>query len=121
MIISSPRPQAAEVTPTPPTKFLTDPLVRVYQQDSQDVDADLALLTFGGMQVEPVTEDHAVLAGLLRARHYSFGRSPVILADCTAASVALLTDLPLATTDPHLLVLMAAEGGYTSVAEAITQ
>jgi len=90
-----------------------DQLVRVYQQDSDDVDAGLALLSFGGMSVEPVTEDHAVLAGLLRARHYSFRQLPVTLADCTAASVALITDLPLATSDPHLLELMAAEGGDT--------
>ncbi len=90
-----------------------DQMVRIYEKNADDVDADLALLSFGGMVVEAVSEDHAVLAGLLRARHYSFRQMPVTLTDCVAAAVALLADLPLATSDPYLLALMEAEGGDT--------
>lgn len=55
---------------------------------------------------------HVVLdAGLLRGRHYDHRRCPVSLADRVAAAHAAHLALPLATADPHLAVVVRAEGG----------
>jgi len=88
-----------------------DQLARVYGRDPDDVHADLALLANAGMQITPLTSDHGLSAGRLRARHYHRQRCDVGLADCLAAAAALLDQLPLATADPALAEVMRAENG----------
>ena len=90
---------------------VVDILVRLHGQDEDDVNADLALLTFGGMEIAAVSDDHGVLAGLLRARHFDRHGAAVTLADCLAAATALLGDVELASSDPALIALMRDEGG----------
>jgi PIN domain nuclease of toxin-antitoxin system len=88
-----------------------DQLVRVYQRDPDDVHADLVLLANAGMQIVPVSPDQGLRAGRLRARHYHRERCAVSFADCIAAAVALTEQMPLATSDSPLAVLVRAEGG----------
>jgi PIN domain nuclease of toxin-antitoxin system len=90
---------------------VVDILVRLHGQEEDDVNADIALLVFAGMDVAPVSDDHGVLAGLLRARHYDRHGVVITLADCMAAATALLGDVELASSDPALIALMRAEGG----------
>jgi PIN domain nuclease of toxin-antitoxin system len=88
-----------------------DQLVRVSGSHRNDVLADLALLSYAGMAIIPVTADDGLAAGQLRARHYHRERCAVSLADCTAAAVALDRRVGLATADPALAALVRAEGG----------
>jgi PIN domain nuclease of toxin-antitoxin system len=88
-----------------------DQLVRVYQRDSDEVHADIALLSTAGMEIVAVTADHGLAAGRLRARHYHRQRCAVSLADCIAATAALAQQRPLATSDPALAAVVRAEGG----------
>lgn len=88
-----------------------DQLVRVYGRDADDVHADLALLAHAGMHIAPVTVDHGLLAGRLRARHYHRKHCAISLADCLAAAAALPEQIPLATSDPALASVVRAEGG----------
>jgi predicted nucleic acid-binding protein len=90
---------------------VVDILVRLHGKDEDDVNADIALLVFAGMEVAVVNDDHGVLAGLLRARHYDRHGAVVTLADCMAAATALLSDRELASSDPSLISLMRDEGG----------
>jgi predicted nucleic acid-binding protein len=88
-----------------------DQLVRVFGRDSDDVYADIALLSHAGMDVLSVPAELAVHAGRLRAKHYHRERMAVSLADCVAAATALSMDKSLATSDPALAALIRAEGG----------
>ena len=88
-----------------------DQLIRVTGSHRDDVLADLALLTYAGMAIVPVTADDGLAAGQLRARHYHRERCAVSLADCTAAAVALGRRVDLATADPALAAVVRAEGG----------
>ncbi len=88
-----------------------DQLVRVDGQDPDEVEIRLATLRIDGMTVEPASEELAIVAGTLRARHYNRGTRAVSLADCFAAATALAIEQPLATADPHLLDLMRSENG----------
>jgi PIN domain nuclease of toxin-antitoxin system len=88
-----------------------DQLVRVYDRDADDVDADLALLATTGMEIIAVSPEQGLSAGRLRARHYDRQRCAVSLADCVAATAAITAGTPLATSDPALAALMRAEGG----------
>lgn len=88
-----------------------DQLVRVSGRTADEVHADLALLTYAGLEVRSATLEQGVHAGRLRARHYHRQRMPVSLADCFAAATALLARLPLATADPDLAALVRNEGG----------
>jgi predicted nucleic acid-binding protein len=90
---------------------VVDQLVRVCGSHRDDVLADLALLSYAGMAILPVTADDGLAAGQLRARHYHRERCPVSLADCTAAAVALGRRVDLATADPALAAVVRAEGG----------
>lgn len=90
---------------------VVDQLVRVHGRDADAVHGDLALLTYAGMQVVPVTVDIGMSAGRLRARHYHRTARSVSLADCIAAATALDLKEPLATSDPALAAVMRAEGG----------
>ena len=88
-----------------------DQLVRVYGRDPDEVHADLAVLSHGGMHLLPVSADVGMLAGRLRARHYHRERMAVSLADAVAAATALTLSRPLATADPALAAMIRAEGG----------
>jgi PIN domain nuclease of toxin-antitoxin system len=88
-----------------------DQLVRTHQRNADDVHADLALLASAGMQIIPMTADHGLLAGRLRARHYHRQRCQVSLADCAAGAAALSGQRALATSDPALAAVVRAEGG----------
>ncbi|MEJ7742251.1 MAG: PIN domain-containing protein [Nocardioidaceae bacterium] len=88
-----------------------DQLVRVCRRDPDDVHADIALLATAGMEIIPVTADHGLVAGRLRARYYHRQRCAVSLADCLAAAAALGQDTTLATSDPALAEVVRAEGG----------
>jgi ribonuclease VapC len=91
---------------------VVDQLTRLGGHSADDVHADLALLEHTGMRLAPITEDHAMLAGRLRARYYHRERCAVSLADCMAAATALVEGLPLATADPALASVVRAEGGH---------
>ena len=88
-----------------------DQLVRVHGRDADDVHGDLALLTYAGMQIAPVTAEIGMSAGRIRAQHYHRTAMAVSLADCIAAATALDLDEPLATSDPALSAVTRAEGG----------
>jgi PIN domain nuclease of toxin-antitoxin system len=90
---------------------VVDQLTRLGGHSADDVHADLALLEHAGMRLAPVIEDHAMLAGRLRARYYHRERCAVSLADCLAAATAIVEGLPLATADPALAAVVRAEGG----------
>jgi predicted nucleic acid-binding protein len=88
-----------------------DQLVRVHGRDADDVHGDLALLTYAGMQIAPVTAEIGMSAGRIRARHYHRTATAVSLADCIAAATALDINEPLATSDPALAAVLRTEGG----------
>lgn len=90
---------------------VVDQLVRVFRRDSDDVHADLALLSAAGMNIAFLRPDAGLLAGRLRAGHYHRERCPVSLADCVAAATALTEQQALATSDPALARVVRAEGG----------
>ena len=88
-----------------------DQLVRVHSRDADDVHGDLALMTYAGMRIAPVTAELGMTAGRIRARHFHRTAMAVSLADCIAAATALDLDRPLATADPALAAVTRAEGG----------
>lgn len=88
-----------------------DQMVRVFGAAPDSVDADLALLNHAGLAIIAVTHEIGVEAGRIRARRYHRDRSAVSLADCVAASAALASHCPLATSDPALAEVLRAEGG----------
>jgi ribonuclease VapC len=88
-----------------------DQLVRVHGRNPDDVQGDLALLTYAGMRLVPITAEIATTAGRLRAGHYDRTAMSVSMADCIAAATALALDEPLATADPALAAVVRAEGG----------
>lgn len=85
-----------------------DRLIRLGPMDEEEAVLDLAQLGLA----EPASLDPriAMAAGLLRARHYQRTTCAVSLADCVAAETARLDTTRLATSDPHLLDVCAAEG-----------
>mgnify|MGYP002632248279 FL=1 len=91
-----------------------DQMVRVWKHDPDDVDVALAMLTKVNMVIAPARPEIALSAGRLRARHYDKHTCSVSMADCFAAATALDMKLALATSDPHLAPLMAAENGHVS-------
>lgn len=88
-----------------------DQLIRVDSHDRDEVEVRVATLVADGMTIHPVSDDLGITAGVLRAKHYSQRRCNVSLADCFAAASALILGMPIATADPHLLDLVAAENG----------
>lgn len=85
-----------------------DHLVRVVGTTDEDAALDVAQL--GLANAIAVDDEIALRAGLLRARQNHRRQRAVSLADCIAAEVARATSTALATADPHLLDLCAAEG-----------
>lgn len=90
---------------------VADRLMRVHDWDPDALYSTFAIMEHAGMRVLPVTDDLAIDAGLLRARHYHATRCAVSMADCVAAATALREKVPLATSDPALVAMMRAEGG----------
>jgi predicted nucleic acid-binding protein len=88
-----------------------DQMVRVFDADPDSLEADLALLCHAGLTVQAVTHELGMQAGRIRARRYHREHASVSLADCVAASAALASDSPLATSDPALADILRAEGG----------
>jgi predicted nucleic acid-binding protein len=88
-----------------------DQMVRVFDADPDSLEADLALLCHAGLTVQAVTHELGMQAGRIRARRYHREHASVSLADCVAASAALASDSPLATSDPALAGILRAEGG----------
>ncbi len=93
--------QAAEVL---------DHLVRIRGAAESEAALDVAQL---GLHPIEIDDEVGTRAGLLRARHYHRVTPAVSLADCVAAAVVLVHPEieALATSDPHLLGLLHAEGG----------
>lgn len=89
---------------------VVDQMVRVFGRDADDVEARLAILVYGGLQIPPLDPQVAIEAGRLRARYYHRERCTVSLADCTAAAMAITSKRPLATADPALVAVLRAEG-----------
>lgn len=85
-----------------------DHLIRLVGADEEDAVLDLAEL--GLLDAEAVDGSLGARAGVLRAKHYQRTKRAVSLADCVAAEAARGLDLPLATSDPHLLDLCHEEG-----------
>lgn len=88
-----------------------DRMIRLHGRSAEDVRQDLAVLERAGLRMVPLTDDLAIQAGLLRARHYDRKSCEVSMADCVAVATALSEQLSLATADPALLAVMRAEGG----------
>ena len=84
-----------------------DHLVRVVGAEEDDALLDLAGL--GLLDALPLETDIATRAGLLRARRYDRRQRPLSMSDCVAAEAARAAQRPLATSDPPLLALCAAE------------
>ena len=87
---------------------VVDHLVRIVGIDEEEAALDLAQL--GLLDALPVDPVIGLAAGRLRARHYHRTRCAVSLADCVAAEAARSQSSRLATADPHLLDVCAAEG-----------
>lgn len=85
-----------------------DHLVRVAGVHPEEAALDIAQL--GLAEAAPLDASTGMRAGLLRARHYHRKLRAVSLADCVAADTAQVLGGRLATSDPHLLDLCAAEG-----------
>ena len=88
-----------------------DQMVRVWRQDSDEVEVALAMLARDGMTITDATASIAFEAGRLRATHYDKKLCSVSMADCFTAATALLGGRAVATSDPHLLAIMLAEKG----------
>lgn len=91
-----------------------DRLVR-HGRSPDDVQRDFTVLERAGLRLAPLTDETAIQAGLLRARHYHRRTNDVSMADCVAAATALREKVPLATADPALVAVMRAEGGDVHV------
>jgi predicted nucleic acid-binding protein len=86
---------------------VVDRLVRIAGADPDEVVLDLAEL--GLADPDPLDAAVAIRAAMLRARRYHRTRCAVSLADCVTAEVARERGAALATGDPHLLDVCAAE------------
>ena len=93
-----------------------DHLVRLVGVDEEEAVLDLAELGLGPPLV--VDADLAMRAGLLRTRRYHRRRCAISLADSVVAAAARATGRPVATSDPHLLDICAAENiAYVALAD----
>ena len=90
---------------------VVDQLVRVWNRELDDVLVALSLLNRSNMAITDATETTALQAGRLRSQYYDKRSCCVSMADCFAAATALAMDAALATSDPHLVLLMLQEGG----------
>jgi PIN domain nuclease of toxin-antitoxin system len=84
-----------------------DHLVRLAGVDEDDAVLDVAALELGPSH--PLTSGIALRAGILRARYYDRRVCAVSLADCVLIETARADGSRVATSDPHLLDVCAAE------------
>jgi PIN domain nuclease of toxin-antitoxin system len=87
-----------------------DVLVRTGRARVEAAAAAVDLLLASGVEVVPVDQEVASLAGILRARHWRRETRPVSLADCTVLATAMIRQEPLATADGSLIGVARAEG-----------
>lgn len=87
---------------------VVDRTSRLESVAAEDVAADVRQL---GIELTPVDHQLGLQAGILRANAYHRTRSPLSLADCVVAAEGLRSGELVATSDPHLLDLVAAQGG----------
>ena len=85
-----------------------DRLIRLGDVEEEEAVLDLAQLSLA--DPEPLGASVATAAGMLRARRYHRTKCAVSLADCVAAEAARSSGTAVATSDPHLLEVCAAEG-----------
>jgi len=85
-----------------------DVLVRLKRVPG-DQAGDALRLVLQRVEVLPVDEAIGRPAGAPRARHFERDRQPVSLADCLALATTKVLERPLATADPPLLEVAAAE------------
>lgn len=99
-----------QVTPALALAEAMDILVRRMGNRVDEVERQLGWLRAGGLEVLPVTEEVARLAGILRARHWHGTRCPVSLADCVLLATGMIAHEPIATADAALIAAARAEG-----------
>lgn len=88
---------------------IADVLVRTGPTRVELVASAVELLLASGVEVVPVDEEVAWLAGVLRARHWRRDTRPVSLADCTVLATAMVRGEPMATADASLIGAARAE------------
>ena len=84
-----------------------DRRARLDAVDPREVVLHLARL--GLSDPAPLDSQTAARAGALRSRHYHRSTRSVSLADCVVAEIARAARARVATSDPHLLDMCAAE------------
>jgi PIN domain nuclease of toxin-antitoxin system len=87
-----------------------DVLVRTRGLRVETAARSVDLLLAGGLEVVPVDEEIAWLAGVLRARHWRRDSRPVSLADCAVLATGMIRHEPVATADASLIGAARAEG-----------
>lgn len=87
-----------------------DILVRRMGNRVEATEEQLGWLRAGGLEIVPVTEEIARMAGILRARHWHGSRCPVSLADCVLLATGMIEHEPIATADAALIAAARAEG-----------
>lgn len=87
-----------------------DVLVRTRGIRTEKATESVELLLAGGLEVVPVDQETAWLAGVLRARHWRRDTRPVSPADCAVLATAMIHHEPVATADVSLIGAARAEG-----------
>lgn len=87
---------------------VVDRLIRVYGVDGEEAEVACSGL---GLELIGLTPEIAIAAGVLRAKHYGPTGRTLSLADATCAATALHLHASVATADPVLIAVLAAEGG----------
>lgn len=91
---------------------VVDHLVRHHGAAPLEVAGDLHMLDVTWLEHDVPLADRSAA---LRARHYHRRTSPVSLADCATAALALSREATLVTTDGPLAAVVRAEGGEVDV------
>lgn len=89
---------------------IVDVVVRRFRQRVEEVQEYVSWLIAAGIEVIPVDEDTARLAGNLRSRHWDRDRRRVSMADCVVLATGMRHREPVATADQALIAAARAEG-----------
>ena len=89
---------------------IVDVLVRGRGLAEIGVTEKLEWLRLGGLEIVPVDDRIAMLAGSLRARHYHRRVRPISLGDCLALATARFLTLSIATSDAPMAAVARIEG-----------
>ena len=87
-----------------------DVCVRVHGNNEPIVRERITWLITGGLEVTPLDERLALIAGSLRSRRYQRRRCEISQGDCYALALAQRRGLGLATADPELARAARTEG-----------